>query len=161
MKPPKNNHPWGRALWPLLRGWPLLGGFFLYEPPHPFKHQIQHCSDIIMFIGGINNSIDNLLSVRGYHACLYLWEPTIGEVLQAKPEPTNSEHNRAVAVLQDGVIVGHVPFNLASRLFQFLRRDVNKAFVRGESKPRCRLWTGNSMYYYYYDLCMVANGDRN
>ena len=60
---------------------------------------------------------------------MHLWEPTIGEVLQAKPEPTNSEHNRAVAVLQDGVIVGHVPFNLASRLFLFLRRDVNKAFV--------------------------------
>ena len=104
VKPPNNNHPWGRALWPLLRGWPLLGGFFLNEPPHPFKHQIQHCSDIIMFIGPgvINNSINNLLSVRGYHACLYLWEPTIGEVLQAKPEPTNSKHNRAVAVLQEG-----------------------------------------------------------
>ncbi len=31
-----------------------------------------------------------------------------------------------MAVLKD---VGHVPYNLTSRLFQFLRRDVNKAFA--------------------------------
>ena len=82
----------------------------------------------IMFIGVINNSINNLLSVRGYHACLYLWEPTIGEVLQAIPEPTNSKHNRAVAVLQDGGMS-------ISRLFQFLRRDVNK-HLSGEKVNR-------------------------
>ena len=31
-------------------------------------------------------------------------------------------------VFQEDVLVGHVPYNLAPRLFQFLRRDVNKAF---------------------------------
>ena len=35
----------------------------------------------------------------------------------------------AVAVLKDDLIVGHVPHNFASRLFHFLRRDVNKAFA--------------------------------
>ncbi len=55
------------------------------------------------------------------------WTPTIGESLLVKPEPSNAKHNKAVAVLKDDLVVGHVPYNLASRLFQFLRRDVNKA----------------------------------
>ncbi len=46
-----------------------------------------------------------------------------------KPEPTNAKDNKAVAVLKDDLVVGHVPYNLASRQFQFLRRDVNKAFA--------------------------------
>ncbi len=46
-----------------------------------------------------------------------------------KPEPTNAIDNKAVAVLKDDLVVGHVPYNLASRLFQFLRRDVNKSFA--------------------------------
>ncbi len=57
------------------------------------------------------------------------WTPTIGESLLVKPEPTNAKDNKAVAVLKDDLVVGHVPYNLASRLFQFLRRDVNKAFA--------------------------------
>ncbi len=57
------------------------------------------------------------------------WTPTIGESLLVKPEPSNVKDNKAVAVLKDDLVVGHVPYNLASRLFQFLRRDVNKAFA--------------------------------
>ena len=34
-----------------------------------------------------------------------------------------------MAVLKDSLIVRHVPHNLAPRLFQFLRRDVTKAFA--------------------------------
>lgn len=67
--------------------------------------------------------------IRGYHAYMNIWIPTIGEALLVKPEPTNAKDKTAVAVLKDDVIVGHVPHNLAPRLFQFLRRDVNKAFA--------------------------------
>ena len=44
----------------------------------------------------------------------------------------------AVAVLKDTTIVGHVPQNLAPQLFQFLSRDVNKAFavIQGERMNR-------------------------
>ena len=105
-----------------------------------------------MFIGVINNSINNLLSVRGYHACLYLWA-TIGEVLQAKPEPTNSKHNRAVAVLQDGGMSHLTSLRGSFNSLEGCQQGICRS-ERGESKPRCtcRLWTGNSMYisYYYY-----------
>ena len=64
--------------------------------------------------------------IRGYHAYMDVWEPTLGEILLAKPEPTNVKDKNAVAEEQ---LVGHVPFNIAPRLYQFLRRDVNEAFV--------------------------------
>ena len=35
----------------------------------------------------------------------------------------------AATVLKDDVIVGHVPYDLAPRLSQFLRREVNNAFA--------------------------------
>ena len=36
----------------------------------------------------------------------------------------------ADAVMKEGRLVGHVPFNLAPIISLFLRRDVNKAFAR-------------------------------
>ena len=51
--------------------------------------------------------------VRGYHAYLDVWTPAIGEVLLVKPEPTNEKDSKAVAVLKEDVIVGHVPRKLS------------------------------------------------
>ncbi len=69
-------------------------------------------------------------------------QQSIGESLLVKPEPTNTKDNKAVAVLKDDLVVGHVPYNLASRLFQFLRRDAfAEVTSRSESKYRSRLWT--------------------
>ncbi len=67
--------------------------------------------------------------IRGYHAYRDVWEPTTGEILLAKPELSNVRDKSAVAVFQDGSIVGHVPINMAPILYQFLRKEVNKAFV--------------------------------
>ena len=51
--------------------------------------------------------------------------------LRLIPEPTNYSVNRnAVAVMKEGQVVGHVPFNLSTIISLFLRRDVNKAFAR-------------------------------
>ena len=52
------------------------------------------------------------------------------EILRLIPEPANSVDRNAVAVMKEGRIVGHVPFNLAPIISLFLRRDVNKAFAR-------------------------------
>ena len=54
--------------------------------------------------------------------------PSIGEFLLVKRESTNVKDSNAVAIFKD-VIVGHVPRNLASRIFHFLARDACKAFV--------------------------------
>ena len=64
-----------------------------------------------------------------FHACMEVWTPTIGAILLVKSEPTNCQDSKAVAILKENVTVGHVPQNIAPRLFHFLRRDVNKAFA--------------------------------
>ena len=67
--------------------------------------------------------------IRGYHAYLDTWTPVVGETLLLKREPSNEKDSSAVAVMKEDVIVGHVPYNIASVIFQFLRRDCNKGFV--------------------------------
>ena len=57
--------------------------------------------------------------VRGYHAYKN-WNPVIGETLGVRREPTNTIDKHAVAVVKDGVIVGHTPYNLAPCVVQFL-----------------------------------------
>ena len=41
----------------------------------------------------------------------------------------NSEDSIAVAVLNEEVIVGHIPYNLAPIVERFLRKEVNKGFA--------------------------------
>ena len=45
---------------------------------------------------------------------LDIWDAQVGQELLLKHEPDNSEDSHAVAVLNEDVIVGHVPYNLAS-----------------------------------------------
>ena len=59
-----------------------------------------------------------------------IWTPVEDEILRLIPEPTNSVDRNAVAVMKEGQIVGHVPFNLPPIISLFLRRDANKAFAR-------------------------------
>ena len=61
--------------------------------------------------------------IRGYHAYLDTWTPVVGETLLLKREPSNEKDS---SVIKEDIIVGHVPYNIASVIFQFLRRDCNK-----------------------------------
>ena len=65
--------------------------------------------------------------IRGYHAYMDIWTPVEDEMLRLIPEPTNSVDGNSVAMMKEGQVVGHVPFNLSPII---LRRDVNKAFAR-------------------------------
>ena len=65
--------------------------------------------------------------IRGYHVYKDNWIPAIGQVLLLKREPENAHNRNSVSVTTScGEIVGHVPYNLAPILSQFLRRDINK-----------------------------------
>ncbi len=61
------------------------------------------------------------------------WTPTIGESLLVEPELTNAKDNKAVAVLKDDLVAGHVPYNLASRLFQ---KRCEQGICRGDRLER-------------------------
>ena len=46
--------------------------------------------------------------IKGHHAYMNIWEPTIGEVLKARLEPENEFDKFAVAVEKRGAVVGHL-----------------------------------------------------
>ena len=68
--------------------------------------------------------------IREYHAYRDIWSPVVGEIMLLKREPDNLVDAAAVAVWKEDKIVGHVPYNIASVISQFLRRDCNKGFVQ-------------------------------
>jgi len=49
-----------------------------------------------------------------------VWEPLIREVLALEREPHNAVVQLAVSVVKSGLVVGHVPFNLAPVFSHFL-----------------------------------------
>ena len=68
--------------------------------------------------------------IRGYHTYRDIWSRVVGEILPLKREPDNLVDASAVAVWKEDKIVGHVPYNIASVISQFLRRGCNKGFVQ-------------------------------
>ena len=68
--------------------------------------------------------------VRGYHIYKEDWSPAVGDVLLLQRDPLNEKDRNAVAIVRDGSVVGHVPFNLAPLFSHFLRRELNKGTVR-------------------------------
>ena len=67
--------------------------------------------------------------IRGQHVYKDVWTPVVGEVLLLKREPNNVRDNCAVAVLKEGQVVGHIPYNISVTVSHFLSRDYNKAFA--------------------------------
>ena len=91
--------------------------------------------------------------IRGYHAYQDIWNPVVGESLLLKREPDNSVDSSAVAVWREDEIVGHVPFNIASVLSQFLRRDCNQGFVEVTGKALIQDVSGVLIRaYYLFDI---------
>ena len=80
--------------------------------------------------GGASLSTTNIQSyVRGYHAYKDVWTLFIGETLVLKREPENNIYRFGVAVVLDLKTVGHIPYNMAPAVSQFLRREHNQAFA--------------------------------
>ena len=61
--------------------------------------------------------------VRGYHVYEKIWEAAVGEVLSCQWEGGNVHNPYAVAVIQKGLIVGHVPCAISAACNLFLRRN--------------------------------------
>ena len=81
-------------------------------------------------VGGALNCLEIASYARGYHAYCNAWIPVIGQVLRLKREPDNCKDKYAIAIVLEECIVGHVSYNLAKCVSQFLSRDANKGFAR-------------------------------
>ena len=60
--------------------------------------------------------------MRGYHIYGAIWISALGERLECVTEPTNSTDRYAVAVIKEGVIIGHIPWKISKICSLFLRR---------------------------------------
>lgn len=61
--------------------------------------------------------------VQGYHVYRAIWDAVIGEDLVCERETTNEHDRYAVAVVKDGVIIGHLPRTISRPCSLFLRRE--------------------------------------
>ena len=122
----------------------------LLQGPHyscKINHQLTITPHGARTGGGVRNKnyIDTVMSgeagsdlevveissyVRSYHVYMDIWNAEVGQELVLKCEPEHSEDSHAVAVLNEDVIVGHVPYNLAPTIERFLRREFNASFVQ-------------------------------
>ena len=55
-----------------------------------------------------------------------VWEPQIGEILTLEREPHNAVDQHAVLIVKSGIVVGHVPFNLARRILSFFEKIIQQ-----------------------------------
>ena len=61
--------------------------------------------------------------IRGHHIYKFTWTPFIGEELILQPEGNNEHDKHAVAVMKDGIVMGHVPRSV-SRVSWFFNLKV-------------------------------------
>ena len=79
--------------------------------------------------------------VRGHHVYKRVWHPVLGEQLTLVRENNNSDDRQAASVMKDGsMIVGHVPRELSSIYYNFIRRggitrtDVHVCYAHARNK---------------------------
>ena len=83
-----------------------------------------------MAAGGLSVTEAELTSfIRGHHIYKDVWTPVVGETLLLRREPSNVKDDQAIAVVKDGEVVGHIPYNISATVSHFLSRDCNKAFA--------------------------------
>lgn len=70
----------------------------------------------------VTSTLERNCCVRGYHVYHSIWDATVGEELLCEREPTNERDRYAVAVIKDGVVIGHLPRKISRICSLFLRR---------------------------------------
>ena len=60
--------------------------------------------------------------VRGYHIYKDIWQGSIGDTLVCERQLSNLKDRYAVAVIEHGTVVGHLPRKVSKLCSLFLRR---------------------------------------
>ena len=103
----------------------IEGGHYSKADTINFSHFVTMF--IISGRGKKMDSVDIPSTVRGHHIYKNVWMPRIGEELAVIVEENNEYDRHAVAVTKNDSIVGHVPRELATTLYFFLKRRGSRA----------------------------------
>ena len=71
---------------------------------------------------GETNSSSNGERIRGCHVYKAIWIAAIGEHLTRERQPANPLDRYAVAVIRNGLVIGHLPKKISKVCSLFLRR---------------------------------------
>uniref|UniRef100_A0A1X7VJY3 HIRAN domain-containing protein n=1 Tax=Amphimedon queenslandica TaxID=400682 RepID=A0A1X7VJY3_AMPQE len=95
--------------------------------------------------------------IRGHHVYKRVWTPVFGEILSATRKEDNSFDKHAVAILKDGLIVGHLPkeFSRVSSYF-LLQEGQMEAHVNGKKDN----WKGLEVPFVYIFTAKKKRIDR-
>ena len=80
--------------------------------------------------------------VCGHHVYKHVWRPAIGEQLKLIQEECNEHDPRAVAIVKDEHVVGHMPRCIVKTVWFFLR------YVQNNRTKKERKWIGSTLYLY-------------
>ena len=76
--------------------------------------------------GSSSNETFQLESVvRGHHVYKTIWTPSVGQLLQASAEEHNTKDSCAVGLIHQGETVGHMPREISTTSWFFLRHGGN------------------------------------
>ena len=75
------------------------------------------------------NFVEYRSFVRGYHDYISSWSPFIGEELVLRGQPNNEHDLYAVAVVNNGEVVGHIPRTISKVVCFFLAMTETKDTV--------------------------------
>ena len=92
-------------------------------------------------MGSYHESYQKVSVARGHRIYKVVWTPEVGEVLKVRTEDGN-EH--AIAVVKDGLIIGHVPRSMSHVCWFFLMRNE----LPYHKPQKVRQWFGSTMYLY-------------
>ena len=98
-------------------------------------------SDPISKLGGLGVFVTILVScIRGFHVYKDVWNPVVGETLNAEREKKpNPIDKYAVSLMKDGNIVGHVPWKISKTAAFFLKHGGTLQCTVTEKHP----WSGD------------------
>lgn len=87
--------------------------------------------------------------VQGYHAYKELWEAAIGDALPCQRERGNMHDPYAVALVKEGVTVGHIPRTISSVWYFYLGKGGSLSCevtgTRHYSKDLPQRWLRNTL----------------
>ena len=101
-------------------------------------------------------TIERYMVIRGFHVYKTIWDAAIGETLRCKREKDNNSDRYAIAVLQNDVIVGHLPRKYSRVCSLFLdtggsisctvsgRRQFSSDLIQGGLEIPCLVKFGSS-----------------
>ena len=97
--------------------------------------------------------------VRGFHVYRFYWDPVIGEKLTTQPDPDGRKFGdkHSVAVMKDGMTVGHLPKDISCLAKYFIVHRGTITCKETGNKKRSKMLHGGLEVPCTYEFAIEGN----